>query len=228
MAQDVASFTGFPTEGLSFLTTLGGKDKAWLDQNRATYDQSVVAPTKAFVVALGERLADEISPGIVAQPKTNGSIAPINNDLRFSPDRSPYKDHLLLKFWEGDDKKTAPTLWVRLSEDTVGFASGAPIGSLDRWRKTVDNDDTGAGLAAILAALGKGRDLDIAGQDYKKVPKPYPEDHPRADLLRFKHGLQARWPEPTPASVSKASFVDWCLRRLVACADLHRWFITNI
>jgi uncharacterized protein (TIGR02453 family) len=222
-----SSFTGFPAEGLSFLTTLGGKDKRWFDANRSLYQEAVVAPTKAFVVDLGQRMAEEISPNIVAQPKTNGSIAPINNDLRFSPDRNPYKDHLLLKFWEGENKKAAPTLWVRISEQDVGFASGAPIGSPERWRELIDGEP-GAELAAILAGLGKGRHLDVAGQDYKKVPRPYPEDHPRANLLRHKDGLQARWPEPTPASISKASFVDWCLRRLLLCADLHRWFTSNL
>ena len=144
-AQHVDDFTGFPAEGLKFLTTLGTKDKAWFDKNRTVYDEMVVAPTKAFVVAMGERIADEIAPDIVALPKANGSIAPINNDLRFSPDRAPYKDHLLLRFWDGPDKKSAPTLMVRISEDTVGFAAGAPIGSLDDWRKLVDDDKTGFG-----------------------------------------------------------------------------------
>ncbi len=225
---DTDTFSGFPREGLEFLTTLGTKDKAWFDENRKTYEQSVVAPTKAFVQAVGERLVEEISLGFVAVPKTNGSISPINNDLRFSPDRAPYKDHLLLRFWDGPDKKAAPALWLRISENDVGFASGASIASLDRWRELVADDTTGGELDRILTALGKGRRLDIAGQEYKKVPKPYDEDHPRADLLRHKHGLQARWVEPTPASASKASFVDWCMRRLNAGRDLHHWFMSNL
>ncbi|MDH3302624.1 MAG: DUF2461 domain-containing protein [Acidimicrobiia bacterium] len=226
--DDSETFSGFPREGLEFLTVLGTKDKAWFDRNRSTYDRAVVGPTKAFVTALGERLADEISPGIVAQPKTNGSIAPINNDLRFSPDRAPYKDHLLLKFWDGENKKTAPTLWVRISETDVGFASGAPFPSVERWRELVADESTGAQLDAILTELGRGRKLDIAGRDYKRVPNPYDENHPRADLLRHKNAIQARWPEPTPASVTRASFVDWCMRRLTACADLHHWFTANL
>lgn len=225
---DRDTFSGFPREGLEFLTTLGTKDKTWFDANRSTYEQAVVGPTKAFVAVLGERLAEEISPGIVAQPKTNGSIAPINNDLRFSPDRPPYKDHLLLKFWDGDNKKTAPTLWVRISEADVGFASGAPIPSVERWRELVADESTGGELAAILTELGRGRKLDVAGQDYKKVPSPYDENHPRADLLRHKQGIQARWPEPTPASVTRASFVDWCMKRLLACVGLHHWFTANL
>jgi uncharacterized protein (TIGR02453 family) len=221
------TFNGFPEAGLTFLTELGTKDKAWFDANRKTYATLVVAPTKAFVTAIGDRLADGIAPAIIAQPKTNGSIAPINNDLRFSPDKSPYKDHLLLRFWEGENKKTAPTLFIRITETDVGFATGAMLPDLGHWRQLVDNDKTGAPLADALAALAKGRDLDIAGRGYKRVPKPHAADHPRADLLRHKM-LQARWAEPMPRSVSNARFVDFCVERLEACGDVHRWLVANL
>lgn len=221
-------FTGFPAEGLAFLTEVGRRDKAWFEENRTTYDRAVVAPTKAFVTAVGERLADSFAPGIVAEPKANGSIAPINNDLRFSPDKPPYKDHLLLRFWEGQDKKTSPTLFLRISEDTIGFATGMMIPDIGRWRDLIDDDQTGAALADAIAALAKGRPLDIDGQGYKKVPKPYQADHPRADLLRHKGGIQARWAEPAPKAITSGRLVDHCLKRLEACADVHRWFLANL
>lgn len=226
--NDEAGFGGFPAEGLAFLDELGRQDKPWFDANRGTYNEHVVAPTKAFVVAVGEQLADGFAPGIAALPKTNGSIAPINNDLRFSPDKSPYKDHLMLRFWEGPDKKTAPTLMLRIRGEDIGYAIAVAIPSVERWRALIDDDKTGAELARALNALGKGRSLDIAGQDYKKVPKPFAEDHPRADLLRHKGGFQARWIEPTPKSIGTAKFVDHCMKRLERCADVHRWMVTHL
>ena len=222
-----ADFSGFTQAGLDFLSELGTRDKSWFEEHRATYDEHVVGPTKSFVMAVGERLADGIAPGIVAQPKANGSISPINNDLRFSPDKSPYKDHLLLRFWEGPDKKTAPTLMIRLGPDEVGFATGAMLSDLERWRRLIDADATGVPLVDAITALAKNRKLDIAGGAYKRVPKPYAEDHPRADLLRHKM-FQARWPEPLPKSVNSAAFADWCVRRLEACADVHRWLVTHL
>lgn len=220
-------FDGFPEEGLQFLAELGGRDRSWFDANREIYEANVVAPTKAFVAAMGDELAAVISPQIVAEPKTNGSIAPINNDLRFSPDKSPYKDHLLLRFWQGEPKKLAPTLYVRLSADRVGFATGAVPEDLDRWRELIDDERTGSELVEALAALGKGRDLDVAGEAYKRVPKPYPAGHPRGSLLRHKM-LQVRWSEPLPKSVHSHRFVGYCVRRLEACADVHHWFVTNL
>lgn len=221
-------FNGFPDGFGDFLRELGGADKAWFDANRSRYQDLVVEPTRAFVTALGRRLAEDLGPGIQAVPKANGSIAPINNDLRFAKDRSPYKDHLLLRFWEGPSRKTAPTLYVRIGADDVGFATGAAIPSVERWRALIDDEATGAELASALAALGRGRDLDIAGRDLKRVPRPFDETHPRADLLRHKQGLQARWPEPMPASVGQARFVDVCARRLAACGDVHRWFVAHL
>lgn len=221
-------FQGFPTEGLTFLTELGQQDKAWFDERRKAYNDLVVSPTKAFVTAVGERLADSFAPAILAQPKANGSIAPINNDLRFSPDKAPYKDHLLLRFWEGEDKKTAPTLFLRINQNTLGFATGAALPDMDHWRQLVDDQRTGGQLADALSALGKGRDLDVAGEGYKKVPKPYAEDHPRADLLRHKGGIQARWSEPSPKSITTAKLVDHCMKRLEACAEMHHWFVANL
>lgn len=218
------SFTGFSADGLAFLSELGRDDKAFLDANRDTYENEVAARAKAFVVAMGEALAENVSPNIMAVPKTNGSISPINNDVRFSKNASPYKDHLLFRFWEGPDKKMAPTLFVRVSEDSVGFAAGAQIASLDRWRALIDDDAIGAALKAAVVKLGKGRALDVAGQAYKRVPKPYTDDHPRAELLKHK-AFQTRWSEPTPAEIHTAAFVGWCDQRLRAAAPVHRWLV---
>lgn len=220
-------FEGFPPEGLQFLEMLGRQDKVWFDANRATYSSVVAEPTKAFVAALGDRLQTDISTELIAQPKANGSIAPINNDLRFSPDKSPYKDHLLLKFWEGENKKVAPTLYVRLSASEVGYATGAMLSDLERWRGLIDDDRTGGGLADAIEVLRTGRDLDVAGEGYKRVPKPYAEDHPRAALLRHKM-FQARWSESVPAAVNDATFVDHCADRLQLCTPIHRWLVDHL
>lgn len=220
-------FTGFPQEGLDFLTTVGQSDKTWFDANRKTYNATVAGPTKAFVTALGDRLADGIVPAIEAQPKVNGSIAPINNDLRFSPDKPPYKDHLFLRFWEGPNRKTAPTLMLRIAPDTVGYASGILFDDVDRWRHAIDDDITGQALTDALDALGADRELQLDGAGYKRVPKPYAADHPRAALLKHK-AFQARWLESTPASITDAAFVDHCVEQLEACVDVHRWLVANL
>jgi uncharacterized protein (TIGR02453 family) len=220
------SFSGFPKNGLDFLTSLDTKNKAWFDANREIYDTDVVPHAKAFVTELAELLADRISGGIEGQPKTNGSIAPINNDLRFKPNASPYKDHLMFKFWEGPNKKTAPTLWVRMSpSDGVGFASGIVISDLERWRVAID--EHGEPFAKALDELVAVTKADVAGEGLKKVPKPYAEDHPRGDLLRHK-GFQVRWMKKTPASITKPGFANWCASELERTTKIHHWLVEHL
>ena len=220
------TFSGFSADGLKLLTAIGGAGREHFQANKKPYDALIATPAKAFVDAMTAGLQERISPLIDGQPKTNGSIAPINNDLRFNPDASPYKDHLLLKWWQGPEKKLAPTLWVRMSSSDVGFASGVALADLDRWREAIAGD-RGADLTAAIDALGVDRDLDVAGQALKTVPKPYPGDHPRADLLRHK-AFQVRWSEPAPKSIGSASFVDHCLDRLDLVAPIHHWLVDQL
>ena len=212
------SFDGYSAEGLEFLAHLPDRDPDWFKANRSAYEALVVGPTKALVAALGDELQAQRAD-IAAEPKTNGSIAPINNDLRFSPDKSPYKDHLLLRFWEGAPKKTAATLFVRVAPGDVGFATGIIPSDVDTWRTALDGP-SGAALAGAVDALARAKKAEVAGQALKKVPPPFPADHPRADLLRHKM-LQVRWSEPAPAAISKPAFVGWCMKRLEACLPLH-------
>ncbi len=215
----------FAVEARTFLRELPTHDKAWFDANRPAYQALVAEPAKALVEAVAADLRNELSPAIVGVPRVNGSISPINRDIRFSADKTPYKDHLLFRWWEGEEKKTAPTLFVRLAADEVGFATGIMLPSLERWRELVDAEATGAPLASAIAELVAETGAEVAGIEYKRVPKPYPAEHPRADLLRCKW-LQVRWMEPFPEDGS--DFAPWCARHLLRCAGVHRWLVEHL
>lgn len=225
-SKGAALFIGFPEEGMHFLTELGHREKQWFDENRSTYQRTVVAPSKAFVEELGRQLNDRFDGLIEAQPKTNGSISPINNDRRFNPDAPAYKDHLLFRFWQGESKKSAPTLFIRLSpDDGVGFASGVNLVDIDAWRSAIDR--SGGELAAALEHLKDMLGAEVVGEGLKKVPKPYPQDHPYGDLLRHK-GFQVRWITETPDIVSTPEFADWCADQLLEVSDVHKWLVDHL
>ncbi len=215
----------FPAEARAFLRELPTHDKAWFDANRKAYQSLIAEPAKALVEAVATDLRNELSPAIVGVPRVNGSISPINRDIRFSADKTPYKDHLLFRWWEGEEKKTAPTLFVRLAADEVGFAAGVMLPSLDRWRERVDAESTGAPLASAIAELVAETGGEVAGIEYKRVPKPYAAEHPRGDLLRCKW-LQVRWMEPFPEDTG--DFAPWCVQHLLRCADVHRWLVEHL
>ena len=47
--------------------------------------------------------------------------------MRFDQTGPRYKDHLLLRWWEGAVKNVAPTRMVRLDATSVGFATGVTL-----------------------------------------------------------------------------------------------------
>jgi uncharacterized protein (TIGR02453 family) len=218
----MADFEGFSRAGLTLLGRLPEFEKDEFEAHRKEYRAELQDPSKAFVDAVGVRLRERLGPGIQFAAKTHGSISPMNNDLRFNPDAPRYKDHILMRFWEGPRKKEAPSLYVRLTAASVGFATGAMFPDPGRWREAVDTD--GASLAQALKALDQAVDADIVGQDLKRVPKPYDPDHPNGDLLRHKW-LQARWSQPLGPSVSTEGFADFCVDELMRAEAIHRWLV---
>lgn len=223
-----AAFAGFPAAGLAFLRQLPTRDKAWFAANRPDYERTILDPAKAFAEAIGARLQGELSPAIVVEPRVNGAIAPINRDLRFSADKTLYKDHLLFRWWEGGDKQSSPTLFVRLAADQVGFATGVSFATPDRWRERVADVQTGPLLADAIETLRGNKPIAVVGADLKRPPAPWTADHPRSGLLLHKSAFQVRWSEPTPSAVTTADFADWCMARLLHCASIQRWLVAHL
>ena len=172
--------------------------------------------------ALGGILRGTVSPSLDFAAKANGSISPINNDLRFNPDAPRYKDHLLFRFWEGSPKKAVPNLYVRLTPTEVGFAAGLAPSDVTAWREAIA--DRGAVLADALATLVGDVGATVVGRELKRVPSPFPSDHPRAELLRHKW-LQVRWSRPHPHSVHEAGFAGFCAEELTRAVSVHRWLV---
>ncbi|HEV2088810.1 MAG TPA: DUF2461 family protein, partial [Cryptosporangiaceae bacterium] len=55
----------------------------------------------------------------------------------------------------------------------------------------MDDGRTGGALVALLATLAE-EGWEIAGERLKRVPKPWDDTHPRADLLRHKALIASR------------------------------------
>lgn len=213
------SFQGFSRDGLALLTELPKRDKAWFAEARARYTRALAEPAKAFVAVLGAELRS-MAPGLQFQARSGGSLSPIHNDRRFAKDKPAYKDHLLFRFWEGS-KKEGATLFVRLSPEGIGFATGLSFSDPKHWRAFVAAEASGAPLARAIAALRSSQRGELAGPSLKRVPKPFQADHPRGELLRCGAMVQVRWQEPVPACVTSARFIAWCRRRLERCAAVH-------
>src|SRR5689334_22007736 len=64
------TFAGFGRAGLAFLADLARNNtKAFFDAHRAVYRSELLEPAKAFVVALGAVLQQQVSAGLHADPR---------------------------------------------------------------------------------------------------------------------------------------------------------------
>src|ERR1044071_3444951 len=98
------TFNGFSDETFRFLKGLGrNNNKQWFEGHRDDYEEYVKQPGFAFIEAIGPMLA-RFSPEVRPDPRVGGTMMRINRDIRFSPDKRPYKDHLDMAFRCGDTK----------------------------------------------------------------------------------------------------------------------------
>jgi uncharacterized protein (TIGR02453 family) len=226
------TFAGFPREGFALLADLATDNtREFFDAHRATYESALLEPAKGLVTALGEQLQARVSPGIRAEPRVNGSILRITRDTRFTTDKRPYKEHVDIWFWEGDaPSRERPGLSVRLRPATVVLSAGIhrfEPAALAAYRAAVDDDRSGEALEVAIDDAMMLRGVKLGGQAYKRVPRAFDPDHPRAELLR--HGalyVSGEW--KLPRAASGPGFVGWVADRLEQIAPVERWLTATL
>ena len=220
-------FQGFSPEGLAVLAGLEqDNSKAFFEAHRAVYDAGVVAPAKRFVVELADALSARVSPGVVAEPKVDGSLFRLHRDTRFGKDKSPYKTLQALFVGEGPSKKVSSGVYLALHPARVNLGVGSMmLPDLSRWREgLVGHGD--AFRAALAEAERSSAGLGTSEPVLKRVPKGYDPDHPLERFLRMKH-FHASVTLPAPKTIARRGFLDWCLRRFEPMGALHRWLVAH-
>jgi len=222
------AFSGFGDATFRFMRDLGrNNDKAWFQAHRTAYEEDLLEPAMAFIEAIGPLLA-RFSPGVRAEPKIGGSMMRINRDIRFSPDKRPYKDHLDMTFKLGS-VKTSPGYWFRLTPKELILGAGMHMldkPDLERYRKAVDAERSGAELAKIVTKEERAG-YDVGGEHYKRVPAGFAPDHPREALLRHA-GVYVGTDMKVPAEAKTARFPAFCAARYKKMAPLMDWLSANV
>ena len=225
------TFTGFPKQTIAFLSGLGKNNrKDWFEQRRQDYERFYVAPALAFVEAIGPKLR-RVSKSVRFEPRINGSLFRIHRDTRFSKDKTPYKAHVDLWFWEGEDKSwSTPGFFFRLLPKTLILGAGMhqlDKPALDAFRKAVVDPKKGPRLEKLLASVSAAGPYAIGGASRKTVPRGFDKDHPRASLL-LHEGLFAALDQHHPKELSSAAFVDWCAGHFAKVAPVSEWLRKNL
>ncbi len=199
---------GIPADAVAFFDELGrDNSKAWWQANKARWQASVREPMERLLDAL----EDEFGPAHVFRPY---------RDVRFSADKSPYKDH------QGALATTVTGMgwYVQVSADGLMTGGGYyPSGrdQLPRLRAAVDASGPGTALQRIVDDLEKAG-FEPRGAQVATRPRGVPKDHPRLELMRYtsivvvrEHGEPA-W-MATPEVVERVAddwrtvrpFVEW-------------------
>lgn len=223
----IGEFTGFSKETTAFFRGLKrNNNREWFERNRLVYEAHVLAPAKAFVVAMGARLKP-LLPRVNAVPQINKSIFRLNRDTRFGMDPTPYKTNLGILFWEGASKMEGAGFYFGLEPPDVWLGAGTWMFSdkqLLRFRRAAVDPKLGKELARVVAGIAALKGVEIGGTHYKRVPAGFDAGHPNAKLL-LHNGLYAGYETRVPEEFYSARLVDYCMDRFEPLIPLERWLV---
>ena len=204
------SFSGFPAEAFTFYEGLeADNSKSYWAAHKAVFDSCVLAPM--------QYLLDELEPTFGA-----AKMFRPYRDVRFSKDKSPYKTRQYAVVHLGSAGIAG--LYVGIDADGLHLGGGLYQASTEqarRMRAAIAEDRTGRELRKILDKL-QAQGFELAGEQLKRVPKPWDGTHPRADLLRYK-ALTAHAHHPPDTWVHTRKAKDEVVTRWKALAPLNDW-----
>lgn len=210
----VDTFEGFPAAGGRFFAGLGQDNtRAYVDAHRDVLETAVRAPMAALLASL---------------PQQPWHVFRLNRDVRFGPDKSPYKtQHGAVHTTRGGS-----LCYVHLDAEGLLAATGAHVMSRDqlaRYRAALDDDAVAEALGDALDAVeGAGLEVGPGGAaPLATAPRGVPRDHPHVELLRLK-GLIASTRLAAGPRTADPGVRDDVLAAFAAGAPLNAWLDRHV
>jgi uncharacterized protein (TIGR02453 family) len=161
-------FSGFTPDTFKFFNDLKENNyKPWFDERKHIYENEVMQPLKALVLAITPALY-AIDPQMNFNP--NKIVSRIYRDIRFSSDKSPYKTHLWFTFqrivqnWEN-----FPGFYGEISENGYQYGMGLFMAKkkiMDNFRFKINYEREN--FKAITEDLIGKHGYIIGGETYKR------------------------------------------------------------
>jgi len=169
-------FAGFGERLVDFYDGLeADNSKAYWTDHRGVYEEHVRAPMAALLA----ELEPEFGTGKIFRPY---------RDVRFSPDKTPYKTHC---------GATVGGYYVQAGADGIMIAGGyyqMAGDQIQRYRVAVDEQRRGEDLRRRLKVITTAG-LTVAGDTLATRPRGVDPEHPRLELLRHRSLYASRrWP----------------------------------
>ena len=221
------------SDTLTFFRELAANNsREWFLDNKRRYD----AIREEFI-ELAAYIIDKLSPldPTIGHPDPRKCLYRINRDLRFTPDKRPYKTHISFFLSSYGIKRSGEAgYYLQVGEEDYGLSGN---GSLGGGIFMPDRDK----LAAIRQEIFYNTDdflKIINNKEYKhffgstfltmkkltRAPKGYPNDWEYADLLKYTDYCSAH---TIPAEIILSpSLKDYVLRAFRATIPLNKFILT--
>jgi uncharacterized protein (TIGR02453 family) len=221
------AFQGFADADAKFFRSLAKNQKReWFQAHKAEFDTGYLTPMKELLAEVLEGIDASFEYTDLDEPK----VFRIFRDVRFSKDKSPYKTHiggLIPTRRSGKVTEMSAALYVHVGQPSSFAAAGHYVMSseqLVKYRAAVADAKRGRELEKILAALAKKGFTANSHDSYKRVPKGYDPEHPRAEHLKRK-GLTIGFPPLPRGILATKKLVPWLVSNTKAAAPLVEWLV---
>ena len=164
------NFEGISTKALEVLFEIKMHDsREYFAERRNDYKMYAVEPFKCLVAQLAPTML-EIDPSMQVTPAIGKTISRINRDIRFSKDKSLYRDSMWFFIRkQGNSWLDAPGFWFEIKQNGFGYGVGmfcAVPKMMEIYREFILNDPSRfEKLTEIISELDG---FAVEGEIYKK------------------------------------------------------------
>jgi uncharacterized protein (TIGR02453 family) len=200
-------FEGFPKEGIKFFKQLKqNNNREWFEKHKEEFESYAKTPMQSFITALQMHFT-RFAPEFDLNPKR--SIFRIYRDIRFSPDKTPYKIHIAAHFvLRGKPKGFVGSgYYMEIGPGGLYVGGGIYIPDGDQLKKirkaiVLRGEEF---LSIVESRRFKKLFAPFGWKKLKRIPKGYEENHPMAEWLKYKQFfVGVSWPE---SKCYRSSFV---------------------
>jgi len=221
------AFSGFPDDAAKFFRTLAkNQNRDWFQAHKQEFEDGWQGPMKELLTEVHAGVDRAFKRCDLAPPK----LFRIFRDVRFSKDKSPYKTHIggvIPVKGHGKMTEVPIALYFHVGQPNSFGAAGHYMmdsHALGGFRKAVADEKRGAELDKLLRALvKKGYSVD-SHDSYKRVPKGYDPEHPRAEHLKRK-GLTVGFPALPRGLLTSPKLGPWLVTHAKTAAPLVEWLV---
>lgn len=220
-------FRGFPDADAKFFRLLAkNQNRRWFQAHKAEFDEGWQKPMVELLNAVREGADSAFEHSELDDPK----VFRIYRDVRFSKDKSPYKTHLggvIPTKRRGKITEVPMALYFHVGQPKSFGAAGHYMmdpGALAKFRLAVADDEKGRELDKLLATLKKKGFTADSHDTYKRVPKGFDPDHPRAGHL-VRKGLTVGFPDLPKGLLASPKLLPWLVDKAKAAAPLVEWLV---